>query len=143
MTELFARKLIRVSTRIPEKDIKNEALVFSAIQESGGHENIIVLLDHGWLTGSLNTYFIDMELASLTLADYIKYMDETGSSSIDTHEIQPSPPVFIHARPNFKQRIQSMWAIGTHIAHGLDFMHSRKLAHRDLKPSNGNILCEK
>ena len=136
MHKSFARKLIRLSTRIPEEDIQNEARVVDAICKNGGHENIVGILNHGWLRGSLNVYFIDMELADLTLTDYIRYLGGSTSSAIDIHAIQSSSPVFIRRDCPFKERIHNIWIIGLHIAKGLEFMHRHKHVHRDLKPSN-------
>jgi hypothetical protein len=58
---------------VADEDINNEARVVASLREQGGHENIIAILDHGWLEGSFKVYFIDMELGSCTLAEYIEY----------------------------------------------------------------------
>ena len=45
-------------------------------------------------------------------------------------------PAFAHMA-SFLERVHNMWAIGCHIASGLEFLHSHKHVHRDLKPANG------
>lgn len=126
-----------MSFRVPEEDIKNEAAVLSFIRDQGGHANIIGVLDHGWLTGSFSVYFLDMELGDLTLFDYIEYCRNPRYSAADIGTGQSSPPALVRKDCLFHQRIHNMWTIGTHIARGLEFMHSHNYVHRDLKPSNG------
>ena len=111
--------------------------MISAIRETGGHENIIGISDHGWLKGSLNVYFIDMELANFTLADYMRHLRDNSSSSLNIETTRPLSPVFVQGDYSFTEKMQNMWTIGVHIAQGLEFMHSHKHVHRDLKPSNG------
>src|SRR5947207_14150384 len=91
----FARKVIRVSTSIPEKDVANEAQVVTSICNNGGHNNIIGILDHGWLRGRYKVYFIDMELASFTLGDYINYHKGVQSQSICINGISVSVPSIV------------------------------------------------
>jgi serine/threonine protein kinase len=134
----FARKLIRLSTRVPEADIKNEARVVSSIRAKGGHEHIINILDHGWLKGALHVYFIDMELGTLTLADYIDYFscDKPLPTNRDASSLFVTP-VFVNRECSPSARLQNMWTIATHISRGVEFMHFNEHVHRDLKPSNG------
>lgn len=110
-----------------------------AIRETGDHPNIIKIFDHGWLKGSLHVYFIDMELATCVLAEYIAYMNSVDST-VDMNNIPSSYPVFVHKNCSYAQRLQNMWVIGAHISSALKFMHRHKLVHRDLKPSNGAIF---
>jgi serine/threonine protein kinase len=127
-----------VSSSVPEDLIKNEASIVDSIREHGGHENIIGVLKHGWLRGmALNVYFIDMELGTLTLADYIRYCKSFKSPTLDVAAIPASSPVFIHKDGTLLERIGNMWTIGLHLARGLEFMHRLGHVHRDMKPSNG------
>jgi serine/threonine protein kinase len=129
-----------LSRRILAEDIANEARVVSSLRENGGHMNIVRVLDHGWLTGSLDVYFIDMELGSFTLADYIDYIHDRGPnlSKAIINSIPPSTdPAFVPGNCPVHERMENVMAIGYHIAQGLEFMHSLHHVHRDLKPSNG------
>jgi len=80
-----------------------------------------------------------MELGDFTLADYIGYLNGTQSFPMIPY-ILDSSPVVVHKDVSFPQRMQNMWTIGTHIAQGLEFMHSHRHVHRDLKPSNGAAI---
>lgn len=82
-------------------------------------------------------YFIDMELASLTLEDYLQYQRAELPRGVDIEAIPISHPTFVRNDCDSVKQIENMWAIGMHIARGLEFMHSLGHVHRDLKPSNG------
>lgn len=135
--KVFARKLVRVSTSIPEKNVENEARVVTSIHQSGGHQNIVSVLDYGWLKGQYKVYFIDMELANCTLSDYLDYQRGEKTQIIELDEGHLLSPVFVRKGSLYTQRVQNMWAIGIHIASGLEFLHRHKHVHRDLKPKNG------
>jgi len=137
---VFARKLVRLAGRVSKADIKNEAEVVSSICKSGGHKNIIEIIEHGWLKGSVNVYFIDMELGDFTLADYIDYHNSEANPSINLDVWQVSMPVVILRGCSPNQRVQNMWGIASHIVGGLEFLHMHNHVHRDLKPSNGVSL---
>jgi serine/threonine protein kinase len=137
---VFARKLVRLAGRVSEADIKNEAEVVSSIRAKGGHRNIIEVFDHGWLKGSVNVYFIDMELGDFTLADYIDYHGNVSKSSFDFSAIQASIPVLLDRNCTLIQRMHNSWSIASHIAEGLEFLHMHHQVHRDLKPSNGESI---
>ena len=137
---MFARKIIRLAGKVSEVDIKNEAAVVSSISAKGGHKHIINVFDHGWLKGSFNVYFIDMERGNFTLADYIAYHGDASTSSIDFDVMQGSSPLLLARGCTQDQRLNNAWAIAGHIAEGLEFMHMHSHVHRDLKPSNGMPL---
>ena len=138
--KVFARKVLHLSSRVPKEDIENEARVIDSIIKNGGHKNIIAIMDHGWLKGRFGVYFIDMELADWTLADYVDYLDKDQPSALDIDKMISEDAVFVHRGCSFQERIRNMWTIGSHIVGGLEFMHFHGHAHRDLKPSNGSTL---
>jgi serine/threonine protein kinase len=101
--------------------------------------NIVRILRHDWLVHRLHVYYIDMELCSLTLADYIKGSRHAPGPPELVRSIRTSFPAFI-LNDRVEMKMLNMWAIGLHIAKGLEFMHSHKHAHRDLKPNNGKYF---
>lgn len=113
-----------------EEDIKSEAQAVSFIHEKGGHDNIIGILQHGWLKGLFHVYFIDMELCQFTLAEYISYFKGTKSPSMDI-DFSTRSPVLVKAGCILYERIRNMWTIGKHVAEGLSFVHSSGHVHRD------------
>lgn len=131
---------MRLSGVCPEASIKNEADVIASMCEHGGHQNIVKVLGHGWLKGSFKMYYIDMELASLTLEQYLQYHKNESVEGVDVEAIPVADPVFVRNDCDSTKQIANMWVIGMHIAGGLEFMHSLGHVHRDLKPSNGYYL---
>ena len=125
-----------MSHRVPESDILNEASVVSSIRGHGGHEHIIEVLDHGWLKGSFKVYYIDMELGSMTLADYIDYFRGANLPTVDI-DLLECQPVVSRRCCLLPEKMQNMWIICSHIAKALEFLHYHRYVHRDLKPSNG------
>lgn len=122
------------------EDIENEARTITSIREKGGHANIIEILNHGWLKGSLNVYFIDMELGSCTLTAYIASMNPANNFTDDSvKNIPSSDSTFVTKFCPNSRRMENMWLIGAHISRALEFMHRHALVHRDLKPSNGTF----
>lgn len=122
-----------------QEDIDNEARVVADLRNKGGHENIITILDHGWLKGSVRVYFIDMELGSCTLAEYIEY-SYSSKSPAELDKIPASDAIFVHRECSFPDRMQNAWTIGIHISRALEFLHGHGHVHRDLKPSNSSFL---
>ena len=52
-----------------EKEITNEIRVIDKLSANDEHENIVTVLNHGWLND--NRYFFDMKLCIFNLEDYI------------------------------------------------------------------------
>lgn len=138
---MFARKVIRIAGQSNRHATENEARVISRFIQEGSDKHIIEFLAHGWLPGEGAVYYIDMELASMTLEQYIKNCRATQPTSQRTS--QQSTAInsrFFQNNSTPLERIHNMWTIGLHIALGLHFLHSRRHVHRDLKPSNGTRL---
>lgn len=136
----FARKIIRCTGEIARSDIEREAQVVSWLLESGKRENIVTILNHGWLKNELNCYFIDMELCDLTLHDYILYHNgiAVDINMPSTHD--QIGPVFVNKDCPMIMRVQNLWTVGAHVSCGLEFMHAHHYVHRDLKPKNGTSM---
>jgi len=94
-----------------------------------GHENIVQVLDHGWLVNS-PYYFIDMPLCCINLEQYLNgdFTDEVRL----TLELDP--------KDSPTDDINKSVSILGQIVYGLAFVHGRKLVHRDLKPRNGSLF---
>ena len=113
---------------IRERHPDNEVRVNLKFATTGGHENIIHVLNHGWLEEN-RSYFFDMERCALTLESFIY------------HNFR----IFLGLPPYFGQNLASLdilrfWVIVEHITKGLNFIHELGEVHRDLKPSNGCTL---
>jgi serine/threonine protein kinase len=105
--------------------------------KAGKHQHIIHIWAHNWLGGAGGTYFIDMDLGEFTLSDYIKYLHQQRSSSIQIDPTLMKAGVCVPNDSSTEKRAENMWLIGCHISRGLEFMHALKHVHRDLKPNNG------
>jgi serine/threonine protein kinase len=94
------------------------------------HPNIVAVFKHGIL---LNTpyYFIDMELCSISLAEYISTPPPAYPSQRIPYFVKGAPPPF---------RAQQIWNVMKQLACGVKYLHHLNLVHRDLKPANGMRL---
>jgi serine/threonine protein kinase len=139
--KLFARKVMRVNKSNVE-DVENEKKVLDSLLSKGRNDNIIEVLNHGWLETLGKVYFIDMELAEYSLADYIDYVFH--DKAIPPHLSPGEQSVLNLARKRdarLLNHLSSTWSIGSQIANGLAFMHEAGHVHRDLKPQNGTYLA--
>ena len=116
------------------RDIQNEVRVLSALQQEGGQENIITILDHG--RNKFGYYFIDMDLCESTLSEYIEYHRGVQPCKIDPQKLSTLSPVFVQKDGAL---LDNLWTIGIHITRGLEFMHKKNYVHRDLKPGNSTF----
>jgi serine/threonine protein kinase len=97
------------------------------------HRNIVQVMQHDWfLSGS--SYFIDMELCSLTLHDYIYNRPLFVQQNPD---LTNHPPIFVVDDCSAHLNLLNVWSIISHIAQGLEFIHKEHYTHRDMKPQNG------
>jgi len=136
LKKAFARKLIRISNAIAE-DVENEVKVVEALRKKGTHPNIIEILNHGWLENAGKVYFIDMELADLTLTEYIDYVFHNKRLDVTIPNTEGFNPVFSPRECSKLQRLQTTFEIVRQVVGGLEFLHNSGHVHRDLKPQNG------
>lgn len=109
--------------------MENEARVLEKFRKSGGHENIVTVLDYGWLEKDKERFFVDLEACLLNLDDYIKgnFKDILGL------------PKYLDPLLNKRNLMcLSFWGIMKDICSGLNYMHSNHELHRDIKPRNSN-----
>ena len=107
-------------------DIDNEVKAITKLCAEGVHENIVAVLQHGWLKRS-PYYFIDMELCDLNLENFIYAKSLDGFESEFESEGKTQQEV----------RLANLWPITTDIVRGLRFIHVNGHVHRDMKPRNG------
>lgn len=131
---MFARKIVRPFGQADEHAIDSETKAVHELVQSGGHSNIISILDHGWLDSPYHYYFIDMELCELSLHQYIH---DTRSLSIDDVFMDKLSPVFVRKDVSLLTFALNIWTIMREIVAGVEFLHSQNQVHRDLKPHNG------
>ena len=118
------------------EDVKNEIKVIELLRQKGNHPHVIEMIQHGWLETAGNTNFIDMELADLTLADYIGYLFHNKSLGDTAKVNENSNPLYSKRDCTELQRLHTMWEIGSQIVSGLNFLHGNGHVHRDLKAEN-------
>ena len=124
---------------VTRQDINNEARAISKIRASGGHQNIVDVLHHGWLPTFSSYYFMDMEFCDKNLDDYIQSLAQHSRLPIHLlgtlcNDEYPQPRAF------FRSIMDLVFGVGMDIILGLEFLHCLKEVHRDLKPQNGSLL---
>ena len=110
--KVFARKLIPMTFDVSGGDIEEDAKVGALLSLNGGHKNVIKTLRHGWFQHNVHVYYIDMELADLTLKTYINYLNGGSHNGIDFEKLQFSS-IFVHSKCPLPEKLQNMWTIGT------------------------------
>lgn len=96
------------------KETFRELAVLSAIETSGGHPNIVALLDVGFSFDALDVVVQAMPLLECSLL-----------SQIGTGSLRP------------QRRLRCVWELGS----ALEFLHANDVVHRDVKPDNF-VLCD-
>jgi serine/threonine protein kinase len=112
---------------VTPNEIQNETRAIKKL--CTGHPHIVDVLDDGDLPNS-PFYFIDMELCSLNLHEYI--YGNPGSSLLQVAGLMKSAPS--------SRKVTEIWYIMRQIASGLAFIHSHREVHRDLKPQNSKSV---
>jgi serine/threonine protein kinase len=119
---------------VTNADIENETRAI--IQLSAGHENVVSVLEHGWLDGPFRCYYFDMDLCDCDLETYIygdrSFLFDDCSKDVFTTIVRKGDLVMM--------TVKNIWAIVDCISKGLIFIHGHKQVHRDLKPSNSTVL---
>jgi len=90
--------------------------------------------------GSVQIYYIDMELCAFTLSDYIDYMGgHKGCDGVIDKFIADKTNLYLVSKEcEIKRRMENTWKVLSQITQALEFIHRHGHVHRDLKPSNGN-----
>lgn len=104
----------------------NELRVVTKLCRPPTHENIVSVLQHGYLQNESYVFF-DMELCQSTLETYIRRDWNTTIYEKMQHLTIRGPP---------KSRMRDVMHIMMQIAEGTSYIHRHKEIHRDLKPSN-------
>lgn len=111
--------------------MENEVRVLDKFRKNGVHENIVTVLDYGWLDENKERFFVDLEACLLNLDDYIK---ENVKHILGLTR-------YFDSQPDKKSLCcLSFWGIVKDVCRGLNYMHSIRELHRDVKPRNSNYL---
>jgi serine/threonine protein kinase len=102
---------------VTDEDIVNERRAIEKLCMGKSHPNLIHVLQQGRLANS-SYFFIDMELCDFNLEQYL--LDK---------------PIALFLRNGLGNT--EILDIMTHLASGVEFIHSHGEVHRDLKPRNG------
>jgi len=114
--EVFARKLIQTGGWVTEEDIENHARVIRKLC-FGGHRNIVRVFSEGYVDIAQTTYYLDMELCSSTLYEYIKGVGYwQGKCDYMTAE----------------RKLCQIFDIMSQLSEALRFIHSHNEVHRDI-----------
>lgn len=129
LLQIFARKLIPVRERGHSEDIEKELCAALKLCGPGTHENVLVILCHGWLE-RWPYYHFDMELCDFNLEVFARELWEpTCWEKLLSTKL-------CECKVELDVRIKQIWGIMQDIANGVSFIHSQKMIHRDLKPRN-------
>jgi serine/threonine protein kinase len=136
---VFARKLMLATSPDVKHAINSEAETLRHLFQEQQHDNLIHVFTHGWLEAAKLHYSIDMELADLSLYDYINYLFRNGSLPPTITFSDRFDPRLSRRECTQLQRLHTTWVIAAQICNGLQFMHLNGHIHRDLKPQNGTF----
>jgi serine/threonine protein kinase len=134
----FARKTVRVTNQGRET-IRNEVRNLNKIKDLGSDRNIVSILQHDWLKGTGNTYFVDMELGLFTLQNYIDYLFRNRDLSFEGLSNSDRQFFSRENRMPSQRGATRLFSIVMQISRGLESLHRHGLVHRDMKPANSSI----
>ena len=120
---------MRIFGEITEEDIYNEMRAVRKLC-TGSNKHVVEVYQQGRLAPDSAFYFIDMELCSINLLQYIK--GSTPTLTIPEWKI-----------PSQLEDILNLIDITTQILKGLGFIHLQNEVHRDLNPGNGMRFLNK
>src|SRR5271156_6089489 len=122
--KVFARKLMRIGYSVEVEDAENEIKTIESLSRPGGHDHIIEVLKYGWLGTPEKFFFIDMELAELSLAEYIAYVFHNKPLPSGFYGLSREfDAVFSCGNWNTQsQRLCASLTISSQIAQGLEFV---------------------
>ena len=94
-------------------------------------QNIVVVLRHG-LLATVPYYYFDMELCDFDLEKFglILWKPAAWEEMLTIHS----------GGIDVDSRMKQVWAIMSHVASGLHYIHMHQEIHRDLKPRNSTTL---
>ncbi len=95
------------------------------------HENLVQVYRQGTLESPVYPYYLDMELCTFNLHDYIY----NPNRCVDQATLPPQ--VRATSIPN-RDEPDTVWAIMEQVSSGIAFMHLNHHVHRDVKPANSN-----
>jgi serine/threonine protein kinase len=147
--QVFARKVIRLFGDVTKEDIENEAKAITELCGPNTSRYIVEVVKHGWLWSRDSSYFIDMELCSMTLEQHIynggmrsngrvllyQELDPELSSSIMPHSFTQFDGTLVEF-----SALRNVVVISRQIIAALVYIHDHGAVHRDLKPRNGSSV---
>jgi len=120
---VLTRKIIRTEGWVTTADIENHAHAIAKLCFNG-HKNIVHVFSQGCYTAP-TVYYVDMELCSSTLADYILGVGYWEDRLENMKLIE--------------ETLSDMFDIMMQLAEAVRFIHSLNEVHRDIKPTNGEV----
>jgi len=118
--------------------VQNEIRTLLELNNKGPHDNIVRMLNHGWLGNPHNYFYMDMELCDINLHEYI-YLPRSLNFDVGLLSSMRTP-TYVGENCSPLVRVRNILTIMTHISRGLEFLHRHNQVHRDLKPRNGLFL---
>jgi serine/threonine protein kinase len=127
---------------IRKEDIENEIRAITKLCKSE-HPNIVQVLQYGQLQEGVAMYFIDMELCTVSLEQYIQAENVQELDQWKEYQKIAKDPTD-DSRKTVRSLVQdksqvpftATYIILQHIVNGLLYIHCLREVHRDLSPQN-------